>query len=538
MQSTTYRLSLAAICLLGAALRLSGVGRESLVLDEVFTWLDAEGKCAVFETNRPELDDTDLKAIYRAPTGGTEAVTRAVIAQDAHPPLFFWVEHLTLRALGVSEGRLRLPALAAGVAAIPLIAALGRACFDAPTGLCAAALWAVMPYPVLYSRQARPYTMMVCFLLLALRAVQRAVREPGRRAAWGWLTLWSSLALWTHYGSFLALLPAWGWIGYRMRSKPERRLWLLSAGAVAAGCLPWVPAFWRQQEWLRDGAGWLTESVPAGWMRPAGALRGIALVIYTLLLGEPAGPLRGWAPDSLMRAGLFAGWLYIIGYGAVRGGERPVRSFLLLTAGGAFLLAGALYLAGIYLLAARYLMGILPVGAIWMARGLTGQRGRPWRLSGMAMMIAAGALAPLPALYRGERPGAEGWREAALRVAQRWEPEDLLLFNAPGVRIAFEIYFPFSAKAVGAGNERDAPGLVRKLERSARKRPRVWAIFSHTDSGRGKEIIRQWLNGRFPRRTDHRFPGVQVSLYEAKGRCAPPRGACDALRRRSFTRGW
>lgn len=86
-------------------------------------------------------------------------------------------------AFGMGEWAVRLPALVAGLLAIPLTFQLGRSMHSAPTGLLGAGLVAASPSMVLFSTNARGYTIVVSAFLAALLAARSAIAGPN---IWRW----------------------------------------------------------------------------------------------------------------------------------------------------------------------------------------------------------------------------------------------------------------------------------------------------------------------------------------------------------------
>ena len=141
----------AAIALVAAGLRFYRLGQHSFWYDEVVTMRLARSASAGELINR--LFDIDA--------------TRAPL----HPILL----QIWLRLFGTSEFAARSFSVLCGTATVVLIYQIGRAAFDARTGLWAAWLAALSPLLIVYSREARMYAWLVlvtclCWrLLLALR---------------------------------------------------------------------------------------------------------------------------------------------------------------------------------------------------------------------------------------------------------------------------------------------------------------------------------------------------------------------------------
>lgn len=104
---------------------------------------------------------------------------------------------ISASALGVSEFSLRLPALVAGLGAIPAVWWLGREARAPVAARAAAIAVALMPIAVLASTEARGYAFMLLFAALASAAFLRALRTRSA-TAWGMYALLAALGVWSH----------------------------------------------------------------------------------------------------------------------------------------------------------------------------------------------------------------------------------------------------------------------------------------------------------------------------------------------------
>ena len=103
--------------------------------------------------------------------------------------------HITWSLFGPAEWALRLPAFLAGVALVPLAYVTARA-LGAGSGVLPAAIVATLPILVDYSTDARGYTIVCAFTLLATLAAAR-MRERGDRASAITFAVMIALGLWT-----------------------------------------------------------------------------------------------------------------------------------------------------------------------------------------------------------------------------------------------------------------------------------------------------------------------------------------------------
>ena len=158
--------------------------------------------------------------------------------KEATPPLFFLLTWLT-KGVDGSEG-LRLVSLLAGLATIPLTYLLGIRTVGTAAGVVAASLVALAPFQIFYSTEARAYSLMMLFCLLACLALLIAL-ESGGPAWWIAYALSVAAALYTHYTSIFVLGALFGW-ALVTRSSAWKPLFASTVGAALLFA-PWVPEF-------------------------------------------------------------------------------------------------------------------------------------------------------------------------------------------------------------------------------------------------------------------------------------------------------
>jgi dolichyl-phosphate-mannose-protein mannosyltransferase len=212
-----WHLVLAAAAVLALGLRAHTLTTQSLWFDEVLTAVGAQSFGWV---------------LYSAHIFG-------------HPPL----QYLVGWAVGgaqATEGWLRGPFVAAGVAAVVGTGYFGRRLCGTSTGLLAAALLAISPFHVELSQLARPYALLVLAVAVSWLTLFRGL-ERGAVADWVCFSAVTALAMYTHYSAgFVVLaeaLVAATWIARRRGDNGLRAL--LSFSGIAVLFAPWVPVLTR-----------------------------------------------------------------------------------------------------------------------------------------------------------------------------------------------------------------------------------------------------------------------------------------------------
>lgn len=231
----------------------------------------------------------------------------------------------------VREWPLRLPALAGGMLVLVALA-LGLRAGGLPwAGIVAAGFWAVHPWAVRYSTEARPYGLMMGLVALLLVSLGLALRG-NRWRAWLGVAAAEALALWVTPGCLwlvfalnlaAGLALAWAWLRGRDRGGWALRR-LAVATALGAGLFlqlagPGLPEFKAALE-TEEVAG-IRKPIPRGWWQDFGALLTTGAVV------DDDQPERGaaatWKRDKMLgAAGVGVGVLALVGMVAAWPGRR------------------------------------------------------------------------------------------------------------------------------------------------------------------------------------------------------------------------
>lgn len=350
------RVLLAAIVLVALACRLAGAG-DRLSADEGYSWLVAS-----------------------APDPG--AFLDLLARYENTPPLFY----LLLSPLPHSdEVWLRLPALVAGVAAVPVLYAAVRPLLGTRAALLSALGLAVAPYAVSFSNFARGFSLATLGIVVALWAAARLAK--GAPARWWWLYAVGVVgALYSEYAAALVLVPLA--IALTALRPSPRTLGLALAPFLAL--LPWIGQIDRS----RDLAG-VTKVDPSYPAPSPGSLRD---TVVTLAFGE-----HGSAGAVGLRWLQFVGLAIVAGVALMLVARRSRAAAVLVggTAAGALVLHALTALVGPDVFAARYMTALIPFGAALVGGAVAVV---PWRA---AAPVAAAALVAVGVAVVIQRSGRE-----------------------------------------------------------------------------------------------------------------------------------
>ncbi|MGH2855108.1 MAG: glycosyltransferase family 39 protein [Solirubrobacteraceae bacterium] len=241
---------LAALVLVGAALRLATLDLQSFWYDEAFTPVH----------------------VLHASLGAT---LESVVHRENTPPLWYALIWGWSRAAGTGEVALRLPSALAGAATVAVAWGIGKELAGRRTAIATAALVACNPLLVWYSQEARAYGLFVLLAALAMWCCLRADEDPTpgrpkpgdtrlrlaspfRPASPFWLAAFAAsgaAVLATHYFAVFLVAPMCLWL---LRRRERRRVVLPAVAAVAAVGVALVPLALAQgghgTQWIGEWA--------------------------------------------------------------------------------------------------------------------------------------------------------------------------------------------------------------------------------------------------------------------------------------------
>ena len=384
----------AVLTIAGAWLRLHGLGRYGF-------WRD-EAQCLFI-------------ARKAFPAGIVQA-----LLHEAHPPLYYALQHFWMPLAGWGEFRVRLLSAVFGILLVPALYLLGRRLFGPWAGL-GAALWgAVAPLHVAVSQTARMYSLLALLALLSLWLLI----EAWQRGGWWWAgyALAALALLYTHNWGLLLWACQNGfvlWMGLRRRL-PLRRLapWLISQGAVGLLYLPWFLVLLRQ--------------IP------------IIAVLPFVPVPTPSEKLRQLAGDLLAPWPMLLLWLALLAWGMWPAKPQPISP----KADGALagvvfssigvLLVGLLVSLRTYGQVPSYVtMVAFPALCLLLGRGLAGVR-PAWLAVPLGVLVVLFSLQQLP---RQQFTFKSTMREVAQAVEREAGPADMILIAPDYLATTFNIYY-------------------------------------------------------------------------------------------------
>lgn len=144
---------------------------------------------------------------------------------DPNPPTFVWLEYIIINLFGISESTLRLMPALFGALTVPVMYFVGKEFIDENGGIIAATAFALSPFLILYSQEARSYSMLLFFITLSMYMYLKAIKSEGLKY-WLLFVLTTSCAVWVHFYAviFLGSLMIYALVEYKLKYIKELTL--------------------------------------------------------------------------------------------------------------------------------------------------------------------------------------------------------------------------------------------------------------------------------------------------------------------------
>lgn len=332
-----------------------------------------------FVTSSPLwLDEALTVNIAKLPLGEIGSALK----RDGHPPLYYWLLHGWIRLVGSGDTAVRVMSGLFSLATLPLAWVAGKRLAARPGAWVAVAVFALSPYALRYSNEARMYSLVMLLALAGYLLVGDALERP-TLVRLGGIAVITGLGLlshywWIYFGVGAGLILLW-----RARRPDDRPAAVRVLGAMAIGSLafvPWLPNFLYQA--AHTGTPWAKSVRPStvltitmndiGGIGAEGQLVGL-LITVLVLVALFARPLDGHRMELDLRT---------------RPGAREVLVLAGLTLGAGMAVAYAS--GGTY--ETRYGAVFIPFLLLAAVVGVTRLAGGWVRVGVVALLVAGGLL--------------------------------------------------------------------------------------------------------------------------------------------------
>jgi mannosyltransferase len=157
---------------------------------------------------------------------------------DPNPPIFVWLEYIIISIAGVSEITLRFASALFGTLTIPIMYFIGKEFIDENGGIIAAVAVTLSPFLILYSQEARAYSMLLFFVTLTTLIYLQTIKSEGFKY-WILFGIIAACSVWIHFYAiiFIGAIILYTLLMYKLKYLKNL---LLSIGLIITLTIPVV----------------------------------------------------------------------------------------------------------------------------------------------------------------------------------------------------------------------------------------------------------------------------------------------------------
>jgi uncharacterized membrane protein len=252
---------------LGICFRLINIDRKIYWHDEVYTSIRISGY-TLNEITR-ELQEREIISVrdiqkYQFPNSNKslkDTIASLAIDEPQLPPLYFILARLWTNLFGNSIVVIRSLSVLFGLLALPCIYWLCLELFESTVaGWIAMGILAISPLHILYSQEARMYSLHIVNILLSSTIFLRAIKQENK-LNWLLYTITVSLGLYTHplFGFVLLVHGIYLVIHQRFRNRKTLIAYAIASSLGFLSFVPWILIIFnglnrvdRNLNWLND----------------------------------------------------------------------------------------------------------------------------------------------------------------------------------------------------------------------------------------------------------------------------------------------
>jgi len=344
-----------------------------------------------------------------------------------HGPTYAFVLNSWTALFPISEFRTRFLSVVFGVLSIFMMYILGKKLFNVRTGLISALLLAVNATHVHFSQEVRMYGLVTLLTLCSVYYFVMSLEEGGRKH-WIFYTLFTFLAVFTHY--FAILLPiVQGSYLIVKNNRGALKNWLRTQAVIAVLFLYWVPTFLLKQ--IRQcGSQYLKNEL--FYVGP-----NIFLRLFRFFFGN-----TGNVTSNTIFYCLFFGTLLIIGVFSCKSKHRNRVDQKLLLLLWLFLPIIIIFIISNFFLGVinndpNYLLFVSPAFYLLVSRGIS----RAKKLPLIVILLLLFTFLSVNSLLKEYSTPTEEWKEVTKYLETHAFPGDLILIHPGWQWRAFDYYY-------------------------------------------------------------------------------------------------
>src|SRR3989344_2234251 len=499
-KKTTYLL-LALIIVLGAFLRIYGLGDESFWVDESST---AYGVKQTYSYIIHNINSYATLTPEYFKAGGGEV------------PLYYILIRFWAGINGLSEFSLRLFSAIFGILSLCVIFKIGKMIFNDKVGLLSAFIMSINHQHIFYSQEARNYSFLVFLTLLSFYFFIKALNN-NKNLSWILYSLCAVAMIYTHYLSFLILMSQYIFVlifhkSYRLQFRKA----LISAFGVFIAYLAWTPVLIKQifhsqypySSIYKPTIGKLIYVFIQinSWISPDFqsriALRSMNLNLLTVL---------GWASIlCILSITIILASMSLIG--ALKNKHFSMRNltdknkcillfWFFIPIIVPFLLS-LLFPSASIVGFVQYIMFATPPYFILASKGIL-----TFKKHFMAILILLAILSIIPVYSYYANFDKEQWRDAAAYLKNNNGRQDIILINKPVSELALKYYYN-TANSQGVND-------VEEAKSATAGKSSFWLLYSAEKFSDSGHSIKKYFDSQYTLKEQKEFTGILLYHYES-----------------------
>lgn len=183
-----------------------------------------------------------------------------MVKSDIHPPLYYMLLKAWSAVFGHETFALRAFSISVNIAHLGVFYVFIKKYFsDTKFALVAAVLFAINPFLIAYSAEARMYSLFALLYFCAFYFFIKAMREK-KNIHWIFFSIFYSLCLYTHYMAILGILPFFIYIIFEKDRLKSSIRCIFSFFGTFFLCYPWLTTFFTHLDKDENGLYWIPEA--------------------------------------------------------------------------------------------------------------------------------------------------------------------------------------------------------------------------------------------------------------------------------------
>ena len=434
------------ICCLGFFLRFYDLGGESY-------WFD--------ETMSLYFSQQDLGAILNPPS------------YEAHiPPLYYLLLHFWIGLFGTSEFAVRSLSAIFGSLSIFALYKLGKTLFNVKIAVYSSFILAISIFQIYFSQEARMYSLLTLTTLLSIFFFAKSLNE-NRPIFWVSYIIASILMLYSHaYGIFILILQFFCLLAYYGHKKGVFKNCFIAFSLITVGFFPWLIKLFDVTPYVLEG------SSAIGWIPQPDIILILGTIVVFCNSSVVSLLVFGYSIRSIFTLSSlkkrFANSSFLESLKRIKAyvfnSSKFSITFCFMWIGIPVILALLISLMFQPIYLPKYLILVSPAFYLLVSKGLAKKN---LKLRYILLLILVIDSAVIAYSYY-SNPNKEQWREAALYVQEHETAGNLIIVNAPWLKLSFEQYYTGSNVVVGVQTTDQLSEALLTNEPDE-----LWLILSH-----------------------------------------------------------